>query len=200
MQAFLADAADVIARSAADLAVQVPAGALEELRGLDQRLGVAALTPSDACPDNNVVTGDGLVLIDFEGAQWRPVAWDVAYLTVPWPSCWCSWRIPAAVTRRALDTYRAAFPGCGEADVEVAAAGWAFLSASWFLPRALADDPPSAHPDRPRPGFRAMILHRFGQARRCAATPALAELAGRLHDTLALRWGDVPLPYAPAFS
>ncbi|WP_203826643.1 phosphotransferase [Actinoplanes palleronii] len=208
MPAFLDDAADVIARASADLAVEVPAGAWEELRTLNDRLGVAALTPSDACPDNNVCTDDGLVLIDFEGAQWRPVAWDLAYLTVPWPSCWCSWRIPAAVTERAVDAYRAAFPGSGadpaafRRDVEAAATGWAYLSASWFLPRALLDDPPGANPDRPRPGYRAMILDRFGSAREAAGagTPALAELAGRLHDALTVRWGSVVLPYAPAFS
>lgn len=208
MPTLLGEAADEIARLAAELAVEVPAGALEELRTLGERLGVAALTPSDACPDNNVFTDDGLVLIDFEGAQWRHVAWDVAYLTVPWPSCWCSWRIPAAVTERAVDAYRAAFPGCGadpaafRREVETAATGWAYLSASWFLPRALLDDPPNAHPDRPRPGFRAMILHRLGQTRHSpgAGTPALAELAGRLHDALTTRWGTVPLPYAPAFT
>ena len=208
MPALLDEAADVIARSAADFGVEVPAGALDELRKLDDRLEVAALTPADACPDNNVFTDDGLVLIDFESAQWRPVAWDVAYLTVPWPSCWCSWRIPAAVTERAVDAYRAAFPGCGAGpaafrrEVAAAATGWAYLSASWFLPRALPDDPPSAHPDRPRPSLRTLILHRLGQARRSAdaGTPALGELAGRLHAALTGHWGDRPLSYAPAFT
>ena len=46
-----------------------------------------ALTPADACPDNNVLIGRRRVLIDFEGAQWRHLAWDVAYLFVPWPTC-----------------------------------------------------------------------------------------------------------------
>ena len=54
-----------------------------------------AFTPGDTCPDNDVQVADGLVLIDFEDAQWRHVVWDVAYLTVPFPSCWCSWRLPA---------------------------------------------------------------------------------------------------------
>ena len=63
--------------------------------------GVRALTPSDACPDNNVLRGGDLVLVDFEGAQVRHVAWDVAYLRVPWPSCWCSWRLPEDLAARA---------------------------------------------------------------------------------------------------
>jgi hypothetical protein len=204
----LENAAGIVARHCAELGVDVPAHALEELRALGTRLGgdgTAALTPADACPDNNVRTDDGLVLIDFEGAQWRHVAWDVAYLIVPWPSCWCSWRIPADVVERAIDAYQAAFTvsdvdaaGFGR-DVDAAAVGWAFVSTSWFLPRALPDDPPPANPSKPAPTHRGMILHRLDQARRSAETPALVELATRLHHALTARWGDVTLPYAPAF-
>jgi hypothetical protein len=35
----------------------------------------------------NVRRDDEVVLVDFEEAQWRHVAWDVAYLSVPWRSC-----------------------------------------------------------------------------------------------------------------
>jgi len=206
MATSLDDAAQGLARHCAELGVAVPPGAADELRSLAVRLdgaGPAALTPADACPDNNVFTGDGLVLIDFEGAEWRHVAWDVAYLTVPWPSCWCSWRIPAPVAERAVDAYRAAaaLPYTAtpafRADVAAAAAGWAFLSASWLLPQALPDDPPLT---RPGPTRRAMILHRMRQAAAAAELPALAGWAGRLHAALAGRWGAVPLAYAPAFA
>jgi hypothetical protein len=163
------------------------------------------MTPADACPDNNVRTDDGLVLIDFEGAQWRHVAWDVAYLAVPWPSCWCSWRIPEDVAEQAIEAYRAAFamPDAGAAgfrrDVRAAAVGWACMSVGWFLPRALAEERAVADPDKPAPNLRASILHRLDLARRSADGPALAELAGRLHHTLTGRWGELTLPYAPAF-
>lgn len=200
-------AARVIDRCCAELGVDVPAHALDELRGLDSRLGCgpAALTPADACPDNNVSTGDGLVLIDFESAQWRRVAWDLAYLAVPWPTCWCSWRIPAGVAARAIEAYRArvASPYVDapefDADIAVAAVGWAFVSTSWFLREALLDDPPMGGPEKPTPTRRAMILHRLGRVRGSAGPPALAELADRLHATLTARWGAIPLPYAPAF-
>lgn len=217
MSAGLDDAAVTLAQQSAQLAVDVPAGALDELRELGTRLsdaGAAAMTPSDACPDNNVRTGDGLVLIDFEGAQWRHVAWDVAYLVVPWPSCWCSWRIPADVVERAIEAYRAAFAVPDAAgfrrDVEAAAVGWEFMSVAWFLPRALAghrapddgapDDGAPAEPDKPTPNIRASILHRLDQAGRSADRPALAEFAARLHHTLIARWGEPTLPYAPAFA
>ena len=208
MSAGMEEAATTMAQQCAELGVDVPSGALDELRTLGTRLsdaGTAAMTPADACPDNNVLTADGLVLIDFEGAQWRHVAWDVAYLTVPWPSCWCSWRIPADVAERAMEAYRATFAG-PDADaagfrraVEAAAVGWEFASTGWFLPRALAEDRTRADPDKPTPNLRAAILHRLDQARRSADGAALAELAARLHHTLSSRWGDLALPYAPAF-
>jgi hypothetical protein len=200
----LADAADVIGEHAPGLGVEIPAEALAELRGLDMD-GPAALTPADACPDNNILTGDGLVLIDFEGAQWRHPAWDIAYLTVPWPSCWCAWRLPGDVAARAVDAYRAALAlpyaqsPLFDDDVAAAAAGWAFVSASWFLPAALADDPPIPRLGGSMPKRRAMIQHRLRDVRHNTALPALAALAARLDDALTDRWGDHPLAYAPAF-
>jgi hypothetical protein len=164
--------------------------------------GPASLTPGDACPDNNVIDPDGLRLLDFEDAQWRPVAWDAAYLTVPWPSCWCSWLLPAGVVDRALDAYRTtltpAMPGVGsdafDADLATATAGWALISASWFLPRALADDPPL---DPRAPSRRAMVTHRLRQA---VAHPLLGDHCALLLDELHRRWGDDnPLALAPAF-
>ncbi len=205
----LDDAARIIGRHCSDLGVDVPPGALEELTSLATRLGgegSAALTPADACPDNNVASDDGLVLIDFEGAQWRHIAWDVAYLTVPWPSCWCSWRIPVEVSQRAIGAYLAASNMSDvdltafRLDVDAAAIGWAFISTSWFLPQALAGDAPSVNPSRLMPSRRAMILHRLDQARRSAEAAALAELSARLQHALTTRWGDVKLPYAPSFA
>jgi hypothetical protein len=179
--------------------VEAGDAALAELRGLADRPGPAALTPGDACPDNNVVTGGGLVLIDFEAAQWRHLAWDAAYLEVPWPSCWCAWRIPPEVAREAVEVYRAALPRPpSTSDVEAAGVGWAYISVGWFLPRALAGEEPN--PARRMPTFPAMIQDRLRQARRNTALPALAELADRLHDALVSRWGRHTLGHAPAFA
>lgn len=203
------DAVRVLDRECAALGVRVPGGAMDQLRSLAERLGgsgAAAITPADACPDNNVRLGDRVVLIDFEGAQWRHVAWDVAYLTVPWPSCWCSWRMPDDVAAEAFAAYRRiaapAFPEVARADfdrdVQAAAVGWAFLSTSWFIDNALGSDPP-LNPERPTPTRRAMILHRLGGAARSTELPALAELATLLAGALREQWGEVPLAFAPAF-
>ena len=203
------DAVRALDRACTTLGVRIPDGATEELRGLAKRLGgagLAALTPADTCPDNNVLTADGLALVDFEGAQWRHIAWDVAYLRVPWPSCWCSWRMPAEVADRALRAYRAvAAPAIPEVanesfdrDVSAAAVGWALITTTWFLDNALGSDP-VLNPHRPTPTRRAMISHRLAAASRSTELPALAELAGNLVRVLTGRWGDVPLAFAPAF-
>jgi hypothetical protein len=191
------------------LDVRLPDGATEQLRGLEKRLGAStlgALTPADTCPDNNVRTADGLALLDFEGAQWRHVAWDVAYLRVPWPTCWCSWRMPAEVSARAFDAYRETaatlLPDVAgeqfERDVSAAAVGWALITTTWFIDNALGSDP-VLNPHKPTPTRRAMISHRLGAAARSDELPALAELSGALGAALAKRWGDVPLAFAPAF-
>jgi hypothetical protein len=194
----------------AELGVSVPHGALSELRELPRQLRAddnAALSPSDTCPDDNVRTHDGVALVDFEGAQWRHIAWDVAYLTVPWPSCWCAWRMPHDVAERAVEHYRGvvedALPYVRSPqfrhDLTAATTGWTMISTASFLSRALADDPPPTDPGKPTPARRALILHRLSAARRTTELPALAELAARLRENLLTRWGEVPLGYAPAF-
>jgi hypothetical protein len=210
MPVVLADAAAIIEARCDALGVTVPPGAMDALRALAERLSDAehaALSPTDACPDNNVEAGDRLVLVDFEGAEFRHIAWDVAYLSVPWPSCWCSWRLPDEVAARARERYRGVLAETLPyvttdqflRDVDAAALGWAFVSTSWFLPRALADDPPPPDPRQVRPTRRAMILHRLGGAADSAEAPVLAELAARLRSALVQRWGEVPLEYTPAF-
>ena len=206
----LTKAASILAARCADLDVVVPAGAVEEIDGLAARLdgaGHAALTPADACPDNNVRVGDRLALIDFEGGQFRHIAWDAAYLRVPWPTCWCAWQIPDVVADAALAVYRKEVglsyvdtPEFGR-DLALAAAGWAIVSTSWFLAGALLDEHEHPNPDatKPMPSRRAMILRRLDTAARVAELPALAELATGLAKTLKHRWGTVALEYAPAF-
>jgi hypothetical protein len=187
---------ETIGRHAAELGVTIPGRVWDGLRARAERLegGPVALSPGDTCPDNNVATPRGRVLLDFENAQWRHPAWDVSYLVVPWPTCWCSWRMPDDVAERALRRYRevSALPWARsddfDGDVQAAAAAWAYVTTALFLERALGDDPPPADPRKRMPARRAMILHR------------LAAAGDReLRDALTARWGEIDLPYAPAF-
>jgi hypothetical protein len=196
----------------AALGVAIPTGSFDALRGLEHRLsgtGAAALSPSDTCPDNNVVLDDRVVLLDFEDAQWRNLAWDVAYLSVPWPTCWCSWALPDDVAEAALAAYRAvaapAFPDVAAdgflCDVAAAAVAWSLMSTMWFLPSIRAGDPP-LDPERPGPLRRAVVGHRLAVSAGIADTAGLAplgELAQLLGERLAERHGLGALELAPAF-
>ena len=78
---FLADAALGLATGFASLGITVSEGALVAMRGLgdDFETTVDVLTPTDACPDNNVLSGDGtMTMLDFEGAEVRHAALDAA--------------------------------------------------------------------------------------------------------------------------
>ena len=105
----LAGGAAALRRDLPRLGVTPPAAALDELVGLPgARHGGSGLVPRGHCPDNAVDEPDGVVLLDVEAACHRHVAWEGAYLTVPWPTCWCSWRLPDEVTARAVASWRTA--------------------------------------------------------------------------------------------
>jgi hypothetical protein len=208
MPARLAEAATALTEQLPALDVHPEPGALHELRSVDELLGggaaARALTPSDACPDNNAFTAQGLVLLDFESAQWRHVAWDAAYLLVPWPSCWCSWDLPADVSAAGLAAWRAAvaLPYAGTAafedDLRAARIGWAFISLAWFVAGALAGDAPI---DREAPSRRAMITHRLRRVvhEPDPRLPGLTSLAAQALAAAEQAWGSHPLALAPAF-
>lgn len=84
------------------LGVAVPESLADAFRAEAARLdddAASTLSPSDACPDNNVFTGDGLALIDFEHAEWRHIAWDVA-IRADCFRCNCfAWRVTTGISR-----------------------------------------------------------------------------------------------------
>lgn len=192
----VASAATTLDRLLPRLGVRPAAAALDELRELRVG-GPAAVTPGDACPDNNVLGEDGCVLIDFEWAEFRPVAWDAAYLRVPWPTCWCSWALPADAAERALGHWRAAvgpLPAGFDAELERATLAWAFISAGFFLPRIL--DSTDSVQNAAGPIRRAFVQHRLATA---PGDGPLADLAAEIAAALRRTHGDHPLALAPAF-
>jgi hypothetical protein len=190
-----------------------PVGLREELTSMTAFLADpvwGAMSQGDSCPDNNILTPAGLHLIDFEGAAFRHVAWDLAYLRVPWPSCWCAWDLPAAAAATATGRYLRAVsrlparadPSTLEDAVEVATLAFALIAAAWFLPSALQRDDTLGTPDLPAPSRRAAVLHRFDLAAATAAAldyPTTASAARSWTDTLRQRWGRRTLPTNPAF-
>ena len=208
----LAESAGQLSDQLPRLGVTAAPAALDELAHVDDLLprdaALRSLTPSDACPDNNLLTDDGLRLIDFEGAQVRHVAWDAAYLTVPWPSCWCSWRLPDEVAQAALTRWRtdcgAPVGGPGfDADLRAATVGWSMASVGWFLRRAIDDEPWSFDSTEAAIAapHRALISHRLGEVVRLddGRLPALTALAAETLAAVETAWGPLELPLAPAW-
>ena len=206
----LAGGAAALARDLPRLGVTPPVAALDELRGLCGELVTPAsgLVPGDTCPDNAVDAPDGLVFLDFEAACHRHVAWEGAYLTVPWPTCWCSWRLPDAVVARSVARWREALGPTATgpdfaADLDRTTIGWAVLSSAWLLPAALDGDPPPRDPAflHRTPTRRAAIQHRLSLAGslETPVLPALRALAGEAHAATVRAWGPCELEPAPAF-
>lgn len=161
------------------------------------------LSPGDTCPDNNHDDGQRLRLLDFEFAEFRHPAWDVAYLQVPFPSCWCAWAVPGRPARAALDVYRAAAGEAvplGEREVGIATLAWCLFTTGWFIGDALdvAAGEGTDGTDR-RPGRQPLILNRLRLAARSPADADLASYAGELAHALERRWGSHRLQFAPAF-
>lgn len=110
-----------------------------------------AFSPSDACPDNNVITSKGVRFLDFEGGCWRDVLLDAGYLRVPFPSCGCSFALPAGMTEAMVAAWRAEVRGVwpdldsdavllpGLLDAQVF---WVWLSTWLLLPQPGQDDRP----------------------------------------------------------
>jgi hypothetical protein len=206
----LAAAAAEWGRLAAALGLDVPAGAFGVLESVPARFRVdaASLSAADMCPDNNLVTDAGLALLDFEWALWRPIAWDAAYLRVPWPTCWCAWSLDAATAHASLERWRDAvsetWPEVGGADfdhdLDLATEAWAWLAGSWCLRPVVDGEPASDNPVKPMPRMPDRALRFLRTAADARALPELAGVAARLADAVTTRYAAGPVPLAPAFT
>ncbi|MFE2410139.1 hypothetical protein ACFXDE_17560 [Kitasatospora sp. NPDC059408] len=184
-----------------------------ELAGELARIGTAggeeypAFTPGDTCPDNNLLTPDGLRLIDFEAACYQSVFLTAAYCRMPFSTCWCVFRLPPGQTEAIEEAYRteivAAYPALAEdavwqAGMQQAIAAWTVYTTVWLVPRTAENKP--LHSRRPSPTARQVLRHRWEMASGLTDFPALAETAGLLLRKIAGEWDDEPLPGYPAFA
>src|SRR5258708_19389484 len=96
---------------AEQLGVPIQSGAGEELTGLSATLHnrgpFLTFVQSDAAPDNCLWHGEHLRLIDFEGARYTHALLEGVYCRMPFPTCWCVYRMPEAIMQRAEAAYRA---------------------------------------------------------------------------------------------
>jgi hypothetical protein len=158
-----------------------------------------------------VITSKGVRFLDFEGGCWRDVLLDAGYLRVPFPSCWCSFALPAGMTEAMVAAWRAEVrdvwpdldddavlePGLLDAQVF-----WVWLSTFSLLPRPGEDDRP-IDPQLRSPRRGVALRARWRQLAADAARAgelALADHADAVVAGLDRRFGPREiLPLYPAF-
>ena len=92
-----------------ELGVVATPAAVQEAHDTARLLGgtrYRAFSPSDTCPDNNLVTSRGVRFVDFEWGCFRDIALDAAYFRVPFPGCEASFALPPGMADTLLDTWR----------------------------------------------------------------------------------------------
>lgn len=200
----------------AELGIDVPAGLEEELEGLVETVvlsgSFSVFSPGDICPDNNLLTPDGLRVLDFEGASFHSVFLDAAYATMPFATCWCVYRLPPGQAERVEERYRAevtgAFPELADDSVwgpgvRAAIVLWTAAMSAFMIEDVKAGDVPMHSAERPLPTVRQVLHYRWSRLR------DLLESVGELPATVACMralldatadWKPDPLPLYPAFS
>jgi hypothetical protein len=155
-----------------------------------------AFTPRDCCPDNNLIRPDGtFAFFDLEFAIFRHALLDVAYLTAPFPTCWCVGRLEKELVDEAVATYRGLFdPDPAGFDKALAAATgfWMMGTLVWTWFDWEKEDHTWGEATVRQ---RHLLRLENGAAALAPHFPTLAEAALRLREILASLWLDLePLP------
>ncbi|MGP3917272.1 hypothetical protein [Nonomuraea sp. 10N515B] len=191
-----------------------PSGLEDELTALEassERYPV--FSPGDICPDNNLLTADGLRVLDFEGAGYHSAFLEAAYVRMPFATCWCVFRLPPGLEAEIEDVYRkevvAVHPELAddelwEAGMRKAVATWT-IHMTWVLfPRAQKRDQPMHSTRTPVPSERQLLRYRWGRLlneldRGRDELPAVREAVQAWLETTA-EWDVAELPHYPAFT
>jgi hypothetical protein len=168
-----------------------------------------AFSPSDTCPDNNLVTSRGVRFVDFEWGCFRDVVLDAAYFRVPFPACEASFALPPGLAASMLDAWRAeivgVWPDLDEPErlqrrLLDAQLLWVWLCTWWLLPRLPDDasggrDGPIGHDAARSPRISTALSHYWRELAEAAAGSgrgATAELARAVVAALRARFPDAP--------
>ncbi|GIH92162.1 hypothetical protein ACFFMN_18075 [Planobispora siamensis] len=208
---WMQESAAALLAQLAEAGIAAPSGLAGELEEIRTVVGkeYPAFTPGDTCADNNLLTPEGLRLIDFEAACFQSVFLTAAYCRMPFATCWCVFRIPAGPAEEVEDAFRAevvtAYPALAgdavwQAGMRRAIAVWTVFMTVHLLPRT-AQDGPMHRTRRPVPTRRQVLRYRWETAAAIEEYPAFAETMRLLLREIAGRWRDTPpLPVYPAFA
>jgi hypothetical protein len=199
-----------------ELGVVATPAAIQEAHDTARLLGgtrYRAFSPSDTCPDNNLVTSRGVRFVDFEWGCFRDIALDAAYFRVPFPGCEASFALPPGMADTLLATWRneiaTVWPDLeesGRLDARLFDAQllWVWLCTWWFLPRIRVRDQHVGQDAGRSPRISTALSHYWDQLAADAAVAgksATAELGVAVAEALNKRFPDAPaaLPVYPAF-
>ncbi|SDC67048.1 hypothetical protein SAMN05216174_103359 [Actinokineospora iranica] len=169
-----------------------------------------AFSPSDSCPDNNLITNRGVRFLDFEGGCVRNMMFDAAYLTVPFPSCWCAYALPPGMTDAMLAAWRAEvrtmWPDLADDAVLLpklldAQIFWVWLTTWQFLTVPDVEQLGSGG-SVARPHQADVLVERWAglaKSARRAGAAAVADHADTVVAALTARFGSRSLSLYPAF-
>jgi hypothetical protein len=65
-----------------------------------------AFIQGDSCPDNVIYTNSGMRMLDFEGGCFTHALLEGCYGYIPFPTCWCVYRLPEHIPPRMEAAYR----------------------------------------------------------------------------------------------
>jgi len=172
-------------------------------------------SPGDICPDNNLLTPEGVRFVDYERADFHSAFLDAAYLRMPFSTCWCVFRLPEGMRRKAEREYREQvsqvhpdlardavwLPG-----VRLAVAAWTLHALTYLLDRALMADMSMIDDGRAAPTKRQLLRYRWNRliSELKPARPGEPEFSALLALATELlasteHWHVADLPAYPAF-
>jgi hypothetical protein len=210
-----------IPRLLADLSLPSPPGLaadLAELTSILEPRRYPVFSPGDICPDNNLLTADGVRFVDYESAEFHSAFLDAAYLRMPFSTCWCVFRLPDDLRRSAEAVYRnlvsqihpdLASETVWQPGMRRAIAAWTLHAMTYLLDRSLLADRPMIEDGRPAPTKRQLLRYRWQRLLEeldpvasadsdNAEFPALSALATQLLGSTE-HWQVPDLPLYPAF-
>jgi hypothetical protein len=185
----------------------------DELELLSSRLSNPGpwltLIHGDPCPDNSLLVGEQIRLIDYELARPSHALLDGIYWRMGFPTCWCAGRIPKDVAARVDAIYRteigysipiALDDTAYRTELAYLSAVWLFSCLSWRLGAALEADE--------KWGIWSIRGRLLWYLEAVISMTAAANVLPGIHDAaqgwqseLQNRWPDaLPLGYYPAFA
>jgi hypothetical protein len=202
---------DALQAAARAVGVQVPAAFEGECLDLVGTLTATGwwrgYVHGDPCPDNTLVAGGRLRLLDYEHANYSSVLLDASYVVAPFPTCWCFGRLPAELSARASAIYRtelaASVPQAGDDDAWTEALLAAL--AAWILARGRVITT-AVEGDRQwgtttmRPRLLQWMDAFLALSAPGSGLPATRSVITDLRRALGDAWPDEPVVGYPAFS